>query len=850
MRKELKLIEYIEKYIAGDLTPGEKAIFESRIEKHPHLAEQIEEQKALLEGLDRYAIRKAVEQGYKSYKWKKGIKYLGGSLGAILIITALVLTMWNRNEDKALPIPNAQHVEQEAKVSEPSVFEKIEEVFIDEPSSSEAQVESLDGIEEFQQVIQYSVPTDKDTVIETPAGIVMVIPKGVFLDENNKPVKGPVDLTFEEYLSPSAILKKGLSTTSNGELLVTGGMFNIQAYQGKKELEIDQEKGIYLEVPTDEVNQDMQLYDGEETKDGINWVKPKPLANFLTPVEITTLDFYPANFIDSVASLGFDHTDKRIRDSVYYSMARLYFKEEEGCEYEFAAKNGFEIEEVCYKMIGDDLLELTARVREKNKGEEEIELLGEVATLGVRLQFELHTEAYELLPNREVKYLDKRKKRVEIRQHVKVLDWDEILKGEVIDDSFQSLTNPGLIIEADPVPQSDVAVEYDFEFKLSGKSDITSYQTISPLTIQAFWNFKYNNTLVATQEFEERIKLIHQTCDEQVLNAYVKNAGLKMYEADSLAMFYAPDEHKEAFRAFYELKEGSVKGAALYASALNTFYEKKKKVLAEVLNKTIQLERAKRRELKKKITASQNRLSELELKREAENLRIETDKNILAVAKEIGVNPRRYLSSYRRSRNTNDHFGFKWKNVNTPKYRFVIRNTGWKNLDWLYGATSTRTNITYQQNGKTKSITYSEFSVEISSNDANVYLIPKSLYSFQKMDKVGDQKFSFKLNDDLEYDLLAFEINGDQVRFTEFAKINAGSKRIELDKTISIEEWEKRMDKKYKRTISNELKEEMRLIQMINASIEKREKEKQIQKIQQKLIPVVYPCYYASEALH
>jgi len=103
-------------------------------------------------------------------------------------------------------------------------------------------------------------------------------------------------------MDASSIMKSGLTSTTDGALLESAGMFFISAKQNGIELTIDSLKNIYAEVPTNNKRGDIQLFNGVHTNDGtINWVNPKPLSNYLTPVDIHTLNFYPPAYLDSLA---------------------------------------------------------------------------------------------------------------------------------------------------------------------------------------------------------------------------------------------------------------------------------------------------------------------------------------------------------------------------------------------------------------------------------------------------------------------------------------------------------------------------------------------------------------------
>ncbi|MCU0433000.1 MAG: hypothetical protein MUC87_06065 [Bacteroidia bacterium] len=83
------------------------------------------------------------------------------------------------------------------------------------------------------------LPTDtfeinplKDTALFTSNGSAYMIPAGSFECNSGK----PVTIEIKEALTAEQIIQAGLSTTSNGNLLETGGTFYFNARQDEKSL--------------------------------------------------------------------------------------------------------------------------------------------------------------------------------------------------------------------------------------------------------------------------------------------------------------------------------------------------------------------------------------------------------------------------------------------------------------------------------------------------------------------------------------------------------------------------------------------------------------------------------------
>jgi hypothetical protein len=127
---------------------------------------------------------------------------------------------------------------------------------------------------------QFHINPTIDTVIRTANGAALDIPKGSITSD-----EPDVMLEIKEAYSISDIVKAGLITNSNGQLLSSGGMIYINAVGGNNTKIV---KPIRISIPTKHADRNMQLYKGDTSKDGkINWVDPKPIAS---NADLTAID--------------------------------------------------------------------------------------------------------------------------------------------------------------------------------------------------------------------------------------------------------------------------------------------------------------------------------------------------------------------------------------------------------------------------------------------------------------------------------------------------------------------------------------------------------------------------------
>lgn len=110
------------------------------------------------------------------------------------------------------------------------------------------------------------------------------------------------------------------------------------------------------------------------------------------------------------------------------------------------------------------------------------------------------------------------------------------------------------------------------------------YNGINPATIKVIKSEKYQNTFIATREFEARLKVIFKTCNNTILEIFIKNLDKNLYEVDSLAAIAVGEsEYRKNFINFSQQRLTKVKQADKYADLLKGYYEKQlQKVKSEI----------------------------------------------------------------------------------------------------------------------------------------------------------------------------------------------------------------------------------------------------------------------------
>ena len=106
----------------------------------------------------------------------------------------------------------------------------------------------------------FIIDATKNHTITCNDGTKLYIKANTFVTKQNALVTGNVKLVITECYTYTDIIANGLHTQSNGNLLQTGGMVNINAYQIEQVLQINISNPIQVVMPTTHKKTDMQLF--------------------------------------------------------------------------------------------------------------------------------------------------------------------------------------------------------------------------------------------------------------------------------------------------------------------------------------------------------------------------------------------------------------------------------------------------------------------------------------------------------------------------------------------------------------------------------------------------------------
>ena len=798
MRNELNNIEKIERYIRNEMSGDEKTAFEKELSANSKLQEELKLQQDVLKGLDNLSLKIKVRKAHRNYTiGKNGLKW-GGILGGTLIVFA------------------ASYFAYKTFSGDTS---KTAEVTYELPELNENGEKIWADADKYLPYQKFTINAQQDTVIETQDGIVMAVPANCFLDENGNPVKGEIKLEVKEAIETNDIMRAGLNTRSGNQLLETGGMFYINARKDEKSLTIDPKKGIYTEVPTDEIKPGMQLYEGKRLADGnIDWIKPKPLEKFLIPVDIHSLNFYPPNYEDTLSSLK-GEKNKLYKDSLYYSYASLFDRSD--------VWEQDELKEVNYPVV--------------MSGDKKI-LWDPVKNVKVS------DYKYYCDPNEPHILLNRK----DLKNNIKLSIFDDRYTVLCIyhetngKNVMDSLTAKGYLVELPNKKVGDCIIKGDlvmgtkyFNRQIisdSIKVDTSSYfYGINPSKIKAIWDAKFNNTILATKEFEERLQIIHQTCRNEILDLYINNLDKKMCYIDSLAGKYD--------FGFYELwgrGDGRVQKDQKHLIKLRKYYQEKTKAYTQAVSKTEKEFWKKHSEESEKIINKEEEFSLKEKSRLEENYKKEFDMNLSNAKKQLGMDDK-----------PSNNFT---ASISRTTYSANITNTGWCNIDRATeAATLSRTTLDFTDplSGKKAIIKYEEIIASVKENKSYdrvfAYLIPDKLDSYMRM-PYKDETYCEKLNELMDHQLVVIGYKGQQAYYNLVGDVKPGKYEAISLTAIDNNKLDNALNKLKGGSQKQKLVDELAFRFVENKEAARQKKVQSIVEFRERMQRVIFPCAMPTNA--
>ena len=355
----------------------------------------------------------------------------------------------------------------------------------------------------------------------------------------------------------------------------------------------------------------------------------------------------------------------------------------------------------------------------------------------------------------------------------------------------------------------------------------TSSLKINPATIKTIWQAEFNNTNLATTQFEERLFWIHKTCNESILELYINNLDKSLSEIDSMVIDMVSREIKAKFIEFAKRNDGKVDIDDKAAQRLSKFYKTKSKVYAKALAQTQTNYWNMQNELDNEYTQAKLDGRNRDRQNKNEVFKQEFKQNLCKVYSEL-------------------NHPYDCNRIPTPLvknvYSATISTTGWHNIDKQVAvATFNRETTTLSYKGKTSTLTYNEWTGKVKGyqnyNRIYVYNVPKSFNSYVKI-KGTKGNYNYKLNADLDYETVVLAWSGNQFYYAT-TQTKKGVESFTL-KPISEQDFKTKI--KVKLNHISSMSKEIDLIILNKRSKKRTEENIKRKALRSKVEPIIFPC--------
>jgi hypothetical protein len=357
---------------------------------------------------------------------------------------------------------------------------------------------------------------------------------------------------------------------------------------------------------------------------------------------------------------------------------------------------------------------------------------------------------------------------------------------------------------------------------------------IDPSRIKVIWNKNFNRTILATKEFEERLKVIFTTCDSRIFNLYVNNLDKNLYEIDSMAANLLSGDLRNKFLEFSARKDGGVDISDSQNKQLQAYFEEKRAIYTKAITATLQ------KMYDSEAEKSQAAFNEFMKHQNSENIRTNKTFN-----EELEINLDEAYKQLGYKRPNHDYTG--GTNQLTNHISAPITQTGWSNVDrYVYEATENRSTLNYKdpRTGKTAYIAYKPVSVNVENykyyDRIVCYIIPDRLSSFQTMKNTGTT-FHETLNELMGYSIVTIGFKGEQRYYNELKQAQPKDYNVSL-KSIKPEALDQLLNSSFPLNQPADLAKEIDYQVFDMKETVRQNKIAKRETVRYRLLPIVLPC--------
>lgn len=581
MRSQLEQIAYIEKYLLQELSPEEMEKAKEEIESSSELKEMMETQQLVMQSIRRKALREEIDHYAPSSgssfgrfgNWILGISLLIGVIGIIIGVFSQSSKLDTERNDFSPIVPTmADNTREFYECPEAQIHVRENEVHTSyqRPHADKIAMDE-DGFKSWLPLKHqyFRLNTKTGGVFEGDDGTVIVVPENALLDKNGKIVSGNVEMILIEALNWEDMVSYNLGTISGKNPLSSGGMLKVEFNRNGEKLNINPKTPLHIEVPTEEYNATMRVWEGIQKDDRLDWRNPKRMESYLTPIDLDLLDFIPNGFENTVEEIlpfnGHRYPTEALVDSLYCALTDVV-----------------ELDEIQKSLL---------RRRTENRGFVRVE--GTARTRGGRLVKTCRIQDAKVMIHRGDSLLARATTNATGYFMVDMdkigTDWVtisvKIPKKGTRSKRVKLRKSPATSLMFNVTITEEELKKPDMLFKRTGPSNAEKlYCFIDPLTVKVLKTDPFQETFIATKEFEERIQALHRARQGKALiSIYMDNLNLPLWKCDKKVSQALKGPDAIVFNDFASQQLTNVRNNNLHLSKLKKYYNEKRTEYAKAL---------------------------------------------------------------------------------------------------------------------------------------------------------------------------------------------------------------------------------------------------------------------------
>lgn len=129
-----------------------------------------------------------------------------------------------------------------------------------------------DFLKQYEEPSQtFKISADNPTQVKGKQGTIISINPTDLVTENGQPVGKNIDVELKELINQEQLLRTNAQTTSNGQLLVSGGAYFINMTSDGQQLKLKDGKSLSVEFPKITSNEMSLFYGQRDTLGQLNW---------------------------------------------------------------------------------------------------------------------------------------------------------------------------------------------------------------------------------------------------------------------------------------------------------------------------------------------------------------------------------------------------------------------------------------------------------------------------------------------------------------------------------------------------------------------------------------------------